>query len=366
LQAALLFDRPQPLNLDDAAKKFLELEAVQTGTKYNVVEAKQNLFYRLYGSNDMMVTLERIDGQANRAVFNASLASPITRMATPDVEERLARHQSHVLVGAHHGVFGPMPQHEEFLKKIDFPQAGNSLPQFRQRLRICGLLGLLCHDLGQASLVHWTQADHLMKGETFAAIALQPPPGPLHVHPRLFQADPTMDGRHQVEILTFGVSHFLDRELHLLPSSLPWAEVYVGAMAFVSLALAPNGYVIPDNNTFSPEDNSVAYKVRHIPVGQKSGQFEGPLYQLDLIHSAKHNFTKHDYIPPEKTFDDQNPPKDVLSALGSKAEETLKEWQAKRQTAEAAGGRFTVKYDPDAPPPSSPSRPVFGKRTSLH
>ncbi len=347
IQAALLFDRKKPLDLDALVRTFLQMQEEQN-VQYNLAsDTKPGIFYRMYGSNDVMITVELINGQAQLPVFDATLSSPFTQQITPDARKRLSTHKSHILVGVHHGTIPPMPEMEAFFKQLDMPQPGSSLNEFRLRLLLCSFISLTAHKMSEISLVHWGMSDLLITGEMFASIALDLAPSFLHIHPLLFDGGKGPSGQQQIEIKTHGVSHFLGREVHVLPTFLPWPEVMEAIFTFLTLATTESGYIIPDGDTFGPDDNTSCYRVRHIREGEKSGNFTGPLYQLELLQSSKHGYASPDYIQPSRIIDDSSPlPTDVQNTLGENGSSIVKEWRAKRQLAEGAGNRLQVRAEP--------------------
>src|SRR5262249_43344033 len=91
IQAALLFDRAQPLDMDALVREFLAAEA-ETGTHYDLVaDTEPGVFYRIFGGNDVMITVEHVGRQAKLPLFEDALSSPFTNMGTPDARARLAR-----------------------------------------------------------------------------------------------------------------------------------------------------------------------------------------------------------------------------------------------------------------------------------
>ena len=353
IQAALLFDAAQPLDLDALVREFVAAEE-GTGTHYKVVsDTKPGVFYRLFGSNHVMITVEHVDRQAKLSLFEAALSSPFTNMGTPDAQERLARHKSYVLVETHHGAIPPTTEALRLLEKLEVPMPGHSLAEFRLRMNLCGKLSTMAHRMGNATLVHWTPNDHLMRGDMFARLAAEPAPSLLHIHPILFDGGESADGRPQVEIRTIGARHFIGREIHIAATPVPWADVLDGIFAFVKVGCLERGYVVPDGDTFGMDNGACSYRVRHIEKGEKSGNFEGPLYRLDLLLSQEHDFKASDFFEPVRTFTDRNVPKDIMAHLGARAGAVVREWRAKRQMAEAAGNQFQVRTDRPAPPPES-------------
>ena len=357
IQACLLFDSAAPYPLADLIKSFLGAEA-GLATSYNLVfDTKPGVFYRLFGTNGVMITVEFVPGQARAPLFETALSLPFTKVATPDARERISNHKSHVIVGVHHGAIPPEKDILAFTQKLGVALPGASLREFRLRLALCGRLAAMAHRLQSASLVHWTCTDHLMTGDAFSGIAEERGPGLLHVHPIPFQAG-ERDGAVWARVKVFGAEHFLGQEVHVAPSPAPWIDHFAPILAFLNNATAENGYVPPDGDTFAPEDESVCYRVRHIRAGASLGEIKGPCYVLELLHSAKRGLTSPDYIPPIRSFDDRALPAEVEGRLGQRKPSLVAEWRAQRQQAEAAGNTFRIKYDPDklTPAPRSALR----------
>ncbi len=344
IQAAVLFDRVKPFPLEKLVDAFIGVDAAPGVTYNRVFDSKPGVFYHLYGTNNAMITVEYIERQAHAPLFEMALAQPFTQRATPDARARIARHRSHILVNVQHGVMPQNAQLTAFMRQLKVPQDGHSLRDYSSRLLRCGAMAAIAHKLGDASLVHWRTTDHLLTGKDFAQFAMQPAPSLLHIHPLIAQGGKGADGKDRVQIKTFGAAHFIDREIHLLPSPLPAGDGIQTILAFLKIATAENGYIIPDGSTFGP-DLGDCYRVRHIPEGVMSGELKGPLYQIEVLRSIKHNYTSPDYIAPERTFDDRNVPADVLEELGDKRQAVVQDWRDERQMAEAAGGQFRVKQE---------------------
>jgi hypothetical protein len=353
IQSALLFDKSKPLDLDAFAQEFIASEAA-AGTNYNVVfDTNPGVFYRLYGSNDVMITIELLGKPANLPVFERTLNSPFTKMMTPGGRDLLTQHRAHVLVGVHHGVIPEMKGDAGNLLKQLNVLPGNTLTAFKERLLLCERLSLRVHRKANASLVHWTQSDMLLTGAAFEKLAGSEAPSPLHVHPLLFDGGQSADGKRQVTIRTLGASHFIGQDIHIAPNPIPWADCHEHLFGFIRFALLKDGYIIPDGHTFGPDDDSFSYWVRHIPSGEKSDDFDGPLYRMELLHSQKAAFQSPDYINPRRTFDDRNMPSDVKAGLGGEAPKVEQELRARREMAERAGARFEVR----APLPGGEKQP---------
>lgn len=356
IQAALLFPGTMR-DLESVVRSVLRIFEAR-GTKFNVPEANPHKFYRLFGGDELMITLEYLEQPANLAVFEQPLASPVTKIVTPDISQRLATHRSHVLIHVSHGVLGGLDADTKFaslFEQIGMRREGASLPQFLRRLDTCALLARIVSDHATPSAVHWTQSNQLMSGEAFEALAQLPAPSPLHVHPLLFAGGTSADGKPMASIETFGARHFIGREIEIEPSVLPWAANYDTILAFLRVATLKNGYVIPDRDTFGPEDGSLSYRVIHRPEEPD----KVPVYELEPLLHREFGFESEGYVPRERAFDDRMPPPDLMPADDGAKMELANEWREKRALAEGIGGRFEVRSrdgrGPDASPPPPPS-----------
>jgi hypothetical protein len=366
IQCALLFEH-RGVNLDAAVRTFLQIEGAKLGVRYNPVEVREGAFYQLFGTNDLMVTAEYIDGPANMEVFKPALSSVATRILFPEVAEALMTHKSHVLINIRSGAIPNLPEIAQLMAKIGVAGAGASLPQFLDRMSTCTLLSRIVMEAGKVSAVHWTQSDQILKPETFETMAGLEAPGPLNIHPFLFGREE--DGKQLAGIRTFGARHFIGREIRIQPSELPWGANYEVILAFLRVATIDNGYVIPDGDTFGPEDRSVSYRVRHLDA--EDGDV--PFYELEPLMHREYGFQSEGYVPRIMAFDDRSAPSALMPGSSEDRAELVTEWREKRAMAEGIGGRFEVRPkfpgtgngDPASTPPaptSPPPRPVFGRK----
>jgi len=376
IQACLLFDRPVG-DLEAIVRTFIQVEEGRSGTRFNVPEFKPGTIYRLFGGDQMTVLFEYVNGPPNMEVFQQALASTITGIVGPDIRERLMRGRSHILINVSHGVLGSSPEILQMLQQIDYPIEGHSLPQFTRRLEMLALAARVAGEAVTPLAVHWTQSNQLMPGEAFDTLAALPAPSPLHVHPYLFGGGTDAEGRNKAGIRTFGMRHFIGREVIVEPSVLPWAANFETILALLRVATIDNGYIIPDGDTFGPEDRSLSYRVLH----REAEEGDVPLLELVPLLYKEFGFVAPDYVPPERVFDDRMPPADLMPQDEEEKMELVNEWREKRGMAEGIGGRFEVRSrEPDgggaAPPtgggytpPPRPgglggigNRPVFGRK----
>jgi hypothetical protein len=356
IQAALLFDQPFRA-LDEVVRSFQRLEQMQGREPFHVPEANPGAFCRLFGQDDLMLTLEYLAQPADMGVFQQPLASAITGMLCPDIRQRLTGNRSHVLVTVAHGVTGNAPEVAQIMAEIGRPMEGHSLPQFCRRLDACATIARLACDEMMPQVVHWTQSNQLIAGENFERCASVPAPGPLHIHPYLFGDSTGAGGNHEVGVLTFGARHFIGREISVDPGALPWTAHFETILAFLKVATTDNGYVIPHGDTFGPEDRSASYRVLHC---EPEAEGAVPLYQLIPLMRRDHGFQSADYVPPERVFDDSMPPADLMPDDDEAKAALANEWREKRGLAEGIGGRFEVRAKGPAPTGPQPPRPVFG------
>jgi hypothetical protein len=367
IQACLLIDQRVD-SLETMVRAFLRIAEANLGARFNVPEANPGVFYRLFGGDELMITIEYLDKPASAEVFQQPLGSAITGIVCPDIRQRLIQSRSHILINVSHGALGNVlessPEIAAMMRDIDYPMPGASLPQFTRRLAVCATIARIVGDHAPASVVHWTQSNQLFPGEAFDNLAAMEPPSPLHVHPFLYGHSMSEDGKAKLGIRTFGARHFIGRELLIEPSVIPWAANFETMLAFLRVATAEKGYLIPDGDTFGPEDRSLSYRVLH----REAEAGDVPVIALQPLMYREFDFVAPDYVPPEKVFDDRMPPADLMPEDQDDKAALADEWREKRAMAEGIGGRFEVRSrGSGGAPPARPgggcaSRPVFGRK----
>jgi hypothetical protein len=362
IQAALLFDRRVD-SLEAMVRDFLRIEEARSGARFNVPEANPGVFYRLFGGDELMITLEYLDHPANPAIFQQVLGSMITGIMCPDIRDRLMKSRSHILINVSHGVLGSSPEVAQLMAQLGRPMEGTSLPQFIRRLDVCALISRIVCDRAPAQAVHWTQSAQLFPADKFEKAAAMEAPGPLHIHPYLFGNANGKDGQARVGIRTFGARHFIGREVLVEPSVLPWGANFEVVLAFLRVATIKNGYIISDGDTFGPEDRSQLYRVLH----REAGEGDVPLCELVPLIHRDHGFVGENYVPPERPIDQHMPPLELMPEDDEAKMQLVNEWREKRARAEGIGGRFEVRawgQGGGSPLPARPDggRPVFGRR----
>jgi hypothetical protein len=370
IQTALLFDTRVD-HLEAVMRDFLRIEGIRSNAHFHLSEQNPGRFYRLFeGTEELMVTLEYVDGPCDERHFAGPLASPYTGIVTPDIRSRIGRTYGHVLLEVSHGVMGGVeedPKIAAMLEAIGRPRSGASQPQFERRLAVLTLLTRIAIDHGMPLAVHWTQSGLLLGGEVFEHIAASDSvPGPLHIHPQMFGPRAASGDTPLVGIRTFGARHWLGREIIVEPNVLPWTANFETILAFMRIATAENGYVIPDGDTFGPEDRSLSYRVLHHETGAMIGQTDPspadmPLYELVPLKHLAHGFVSPEHVPDDRVIDDRAFPLDLMPADQDEKMALANEWFEKRKLAEGIGGRFEVRH-PDLPaaappPPSAPPPP---------
>lgn len=378
LQAALLFDHSLDA-LESIMRDFVRIEGMRSGASFNMPEENPGRFYRLFnGAEELMLTFEYLDVPAVSHAFQGSLSSAYTGVLTPDIRDRIARTRSHILLEVSHGVLGGVEEDPKFaalFQAIGRPGSGASQAQFERRLGVLALMTRIVTDHAMPLAVHWTQSDQLLSGDVFDTLAAgDDAPGPLHIHPFLFGPTPAPGEPQQVGIRTFGARHWIGREIIVKPSVLPWAANYETILAFLRVATMPNGYVIPDGDTFGPEDRSLSYRVLHHDAGADIGHAEPepadmPMYELVPLKHVAHGFVAPEHVPDANVFDDRAFPQGIMPEAQDDKAALANEWAEKRRLAEGIGGRFEVRAageegagppDPPVPPPA----PVIAPRPS--
>ena len=338
--------------------------------------------YALFlGPDELHISVSYLDHPANHGVFVNTLRSKLTNMLMEDAPTRVQCHSSHVLIEIWHGVLGGVtdkPEIADFLNEIDLPQPGHSLEAFNLR---CNILAEICRHLTRlpsASAIHWTQSNMLIAAEQIEGFIDQVRPGMLTVHPVLYGGD-AVPGHDEppVGLMTLGAADYIGREIHVVPAPVPWVDLYETALAFIRVAIMPNGYVIPDDDTFADETGEFSYRVRHLEGAETVSPDGAPCYQLSLMFSKEHNYTAPDHQPRELVPGGISEATSMLEAEGQESDAQVTDWQEKQRMAKAAGGDVQIFRTQETGPTTEPSgpksfgagsngqRPVFGKRKAF-
>jgi len=353
-QVALLLES-DPCDLQAIVEAFRRVCEAKYGWKFNVPEVNPGVFYRLFGGASIMATFELIQKPGDPAVFQQALNSNFTGVGCPDVRERLMRHKAMVLVTIGHGVMGGVmsdPKFANLFASVGMRIEGESLPEFLQRLDLAALAARIALDHAPSTLVHWTQSNMLLKPEMFDKMAEMDAPSPLHVHPVLF-GTPAGPGEAQaLGLRTFGMRHFIGYEVIVEPTALPWAAIWQSTMTVLNVALMPNGYIIPDGDTFGDEDRTQSFRIRHLSADEGGA----PLLEMTPLLMREFNFVASDYAPERNVIDDRMPPAELMPTDDGEKMELAKEWREKRALAEGAGARFEVRSFEAPPPRPAPPR----------
>lgn len=372
LQAVLLFDRPVH-DLEAMMRAFTRVEGMHSGAQFNVPESNPGRFYRLFnGAEELMLTFEYCDRPAAAELFRPALSSPFTGIASPDIRDRIARHECHILLEVSHGVQTGVDEDPGFAAKSDatgHQPSGATQPQFERRLRVLALMARIAIEQVMPMAVHWTQSDMLLKGDLFDDFAAAGDmPGLLHIHPVLFGPLPDAGDEGVVGVRTFGARHWLGRELIIQPGVLPWDASLDTLLAFLKVATMPGGYVIPDGDTFGPEDRSLSYRVRHHDAGANIGYAateaaDVPMYELIPLKHLAQGFVSDDHLLDANAFDDRAFPAAIMPEDQEAKLALANEWADKRKLAAGIGGHFEVRKagleQAATPPPAPPSaRPL--------
>jgi hypothetical protein len=361
LQVALLYDRADAIDLNALQAAFLKSEFNASRYQYNVIEADGRTHFRCFGGrdSDVMVFVEWVGRPAVRANFNTALTSVFNQIAVPDAAALIDRHRGLLLINVHHGAMPQSSEIQTLLAQIGVGQAGQSLTQYRERLRVMGLLAAMATDISKPTLSHWTHTDVLVKPQAIANLMCDTSPNPLHVHPLPYRGPGTTQDQGIAGIVTFGAAAFIGREIRVRPTEVPWGEAYQHALGFIALAVDKNGYVIPDGDTFGDASHSFSYRVHYTAEPFLNAGKQIPCYELEPLFNKQHRFQSPTFVTRDKIVNIDAPQPEYVQLKGRAGQEVVAEWKAKRQMAERAGGSFEVKAKVDAG-----GGGTFGKRRS--
>lgn len=189
LQSVLLFDAPIDI-LEAAVRDFARVEEMKTGAIFGVPETRPGRFYRLANADEqLMLTAEYVHGPANEGTFKNALGSAITGLLAPDIRDRIAKTRSHIILEVSHTAQGENETDDEPARDPDVEaksSEGSAQDLFHRRLDLLALFSRIVTDHAKPLAVHWTQSDMLLTSEKFDELAAIDAPGPLHIHPFLF------------------------------------------------------------------------------------------------------------------------------------------------------------------------------------
>jgi hypothetical protein len=349
LQVALLYDSADPIDLNALQAAFLKSE-LNAGYKYNVVEADGRTYFRCFGGqgSDVMVFVEWVDRPTARAKFNTALSSVFNQVLVPDAAALIDRHRGLLLINVHHGAMPPLPEVNALLAKMGVGQAGQSLPQYRERLRVMGLLAAMATDINKPTLSHWTHTDVLAMPQAIKDFMWDSSPNLLHVHPMPFRGPGTTQEQGIAGVVTFGAAAYIGREIRVRPTEVPWLQAYEHALGFITVAIHKDGYVVPDGDTFGDDSHSFCYRVHHTAEPLFNARAEIPCYELEPLLNKQHGFQSPDYVTRDRIVNIDAPQPEYVQLNGRAGREIVAEWRAKRQMAERVGGSFEVKVKVEA------------------
>ena len=369
LQAALLYDSRAGVTPSLALSGFRR-EMLELDIPLKVVRESADSVLMM-GPHELQLTCTYYEHPADQAVFSRALLSSFTRMLVPDAEERVRRHQSHVLIEIQQGVFGSVEDDKQIaamFQSIGFSGAGRDLVSFNRRVGVLSDACLALQATHPASLVHWTQSNTLLPGEKLEAMLTQRGPGPLTIHPMIF-GGPEIPGSKMlpVEIYTIGAADYIGRELHADLAPIPWLDMYQALTSFVALATMPNGYIIPDGNTFGVEGDEFSWLVTYLDGKVQQTVNGEPFFNLKLLYHRGHGYTAPDFVGRELITGGIPEASTLMRGSEKDKREQLADWEKNQKLAVGVGGQFLIykKGDPSVPPPASASSPrkVFGRLT---
>jgi hypothetical protein len=350
LQVALLYDSADAIPVSALQAAFSKSEMNASGYRYNVVEADGRTHFRCFGGrdSDVMIFVEWVGRPTARANFTAALGSVFNQISVPDAAALIDRHRGLLLINVQHGAMLQSPEIRALFAQMGLGQAGQSLPQYQERLRVMGLLAAMATEISKPTLSHWTHTDILLRPQAAKDLMCDPGPTPLHVHPMPYRGPGTRQDQGIAGVATFGAAAFIGREIRVRPTEVPWVDAYQHALGFIRLAMHKDGYVIPDGDTFGDDSHSFSYRVHHTAEPVSNGSTQIPCYELEPLLNTQHGFQSPDYFARDKIVNIDKPQPEYVELKGRALRDAVTEWKGKRQMAERAGGSFEVKARVDA------------------
>ncbi|MBB6466862.1 hypothetical protein HNQ96_002738 [Aminobacter lissarensis] len=372
IQAAILYEGGDEIHPSLHLNAF-RMEMLNRQLPLKVVQEDRN-FVLMAGPGEFRILVTYFARPADVAVFAPTLGSAVTTLLMPDARERVRRHTAHVLVEVHHGVMGGVtdkPEIAGFFNQIGMQRPGATLREFNMRVEI---LGEVCRHLLKvqpASVIHWTQSNMLVAGEQFTAFLNQQQPSMLTVHPKLFAGKPVPGfSETPAGVLTLGGADYIGREIYVAPAPIPWVDLYEAALAFMRVALVPNGYIVPDDETFGPENGDYSYRVRHLAAEQHPIGMREPSYALTLRFSRQHSYTTMEHETRTLVPGGMRSVAASVEADKDRRRELVADWEQKERAAKAVGNSLQLYRKGEGGQDASPGSPPrfgggFTRRTAV-
>lgn len=287
LQAVILYDGENEISASAMLRSYCDT-AQKMGQPFRMANPSM-----MMGPKDLSVLVSYSPHQADMSKFGNALKSVWNFELSHQLEARVQRHRSHMVIDVFHGMHGIVsdePEIAEFLTKINVRKPGHSLRDFQQRAGLLAQIATHFHHLHPGSAIHWTQSDSLHEAGKFSTILADRQLLPLTVQPLICHVTGTpIDRDDAIAVLTRGATDYVGREIFVPPAPIPWLERYFAALAFVDVANLQDGYIIPHESTFSIEDGEFSYLVRHLDGGVSPTN--APVYSLELIFHKKYGYT---------------------------------------------------------------------------
>ncbi|MEO1731100.1 MAG: hypothetical protein AAFR64_10200 [Pseudomonadota bacterium] len=259
--------------LDAVVRDFERIIEMKSGATFTTSEHRPGAYVRLFGGGeDLALTFEYVEGPPDLSLFQTALASPVTSILCPDMDDRVKLTANHILLDVAHGPLGVVDGQQPIAALIEQLGSEGSKAQseaFTHRLEMLATMTRIACDATTPCAVHWIQSNQLLDPETFESAASAGFPGPLAIHPMLFteQAADEEDSDQAPSLTglqTFGARHWLAREIRVPATALPWSAAYQTLLSFSAMSASAGTDLIADGDTFGPEDGSEVWRVHHL------------------------------------------------------------------------------------------------------
>lgn len=215
--------------------------------------------------------------------FATVLAQPITKIAIPDAEARVARHKANTFITISKGMH--MPQSllsavNEYLPGLaDKSNSFNDHEKIKVAVELAQRIAVALQRHISCTAIHWCMSDQLVTPEFLEAIGKGPTLTPLCVRPNLFSKSNRLGPGLPLGMVANGAQYLVGRPIVFNEAAvdLPWMLERVSN--FIDMAHL-RGSVTQDGASFGISNDEVI-KVAHVP---RSRDYPFGTYTLTATH----------------------------------------------------------------------------------
>lgn len=310
IQTALLYRSCKPADPGDFLKQInKEIEPAGLQLEDTVYGHGQNFFFTGRG---LYIQVEQSQNPLPAGGFHQTLSSPFTRISFPEAGEAVRSHASHILINIGKGI--PMPA----ITGINLPDAALSGGEFSAALALARAATNFFLHRGETIAVHWGQSNILLSPRAYGALAQQPAPMPLFIHPSLFSSRAVVRGRQVIGFRTFGAAHFLGKEIVFNEAPVPLDWMLSRVYSFVE-TMRERGELPPAGDSFGLSADEIIRISYNSPSPEDPEEFIGlslercPEFGIGDMAQSREAPPPYEAAPPPRAASQPRP--DTSSAL---------------------------------------------------